>query len=147
MAVAEAAERAGSAMVGVTHAVILCGHTHVPRVMQLNDGRLLVNPGSVGLQAYDDDHLHPHLVENGTPHARYALVTRRREGWRAELRAVPYAQEDRSENRRANDRFQRTAAIGRRAPKRAHSPKQSLTIFQRWSARDAGGTSAVRSPE
>jgi Icc-related predicted phosphoesterase len=31
--------------------LILCGHTHLPRMMQLDDGRLIVNPGSVGLQA------------------------------------------------------------------------------------------------
>jgi len=116
---AEAAERAGSTMAGVTHAVILCGHTHVPRVMQLDDGRLLVNPGSVGLQAYDDDHPHPHLVENGTPHARYALVTRRREGWQVELRAVPYAQEDAARLANANGRPDwadalRTGRVGRR---------------------------------
>jgi predicted phosphodiesterase len=116
---AEADERAGSAMAGVTHGVILCGHTHVPRVMQLDDGRLLVNPGSVGLQAYDDDHPHPHLVENGAPHARYALLTRQREGWRVELRAVPYAQEDAARLADANGRPDwadalRTGRVGRR---------------------------------
>jgi hypothetical protein len=42
--------------------------------MRLDDGRLVVNPGSVGLQAYDDDHGHPHVMENGTPHARYAIA-------------------------------------------------------------------------
>lgn len=87
---AEATARAGTAQQGVAHGVILCGHTHVPRALQLGDGRLVVNPGSVGLQAYDDDHPHPHVVENGTPHARYALLTRRPAGWQVELRAVPY---------------------------------------------------------
>lgn len=87
---AEAFARAGRAQQGVRHGVILCGHTHVPRALRLLDGRLVVNPGSVGLQAYDDDYPHPHLVENGTPHARYALLTRRPAGWQVELRAVPY---------------------------------------------------------
>ncbi len=82
----EAAERAG----GVRHGLILCGHTHVPRALRLDDGRLLVNPGSVGLQAYDDGHPRPHAVENGTPHARYALLTRRGAGWQIELRAIAY---------------------------------------------------------
>lgn len=35
--------------------LILCGHTHIPRTAKLDDGRLIVNPGSVGLQAYTDD--------------------------------------------------------------------------------------------
>jgi predicted phosphodiesterase len=90
---AEASERAGAAMLGVPHAVILCGHTHVPRVLRLADGRLIVNPGSVGLQAYDDVHPHPHVIENGSPHARYALLSRRTHGWQVDLRAVPYDHE------------------------------------------------------
>jgi hypothetical protein len=75
---------------GVQAPLVLCGHTHVPRAMQLDDGRLIVNPGSVGLQAYDDDMPYPHLVENGTPHARYALLEKREYGWQVELLAVPY---------------------------------------------------------
>lgn len=82
----EVAERAGA----VRHGLMLCGHTHVPRAVRLDDGRLIVNPGSVGLQAYDDIHPQPHVVENGTPHARYALLTRRGGDWQVELRALPY---------------------------------------------------------
>jgi predicted phosphodiesterase len=87
---AEANARAGRAGQGMPHTVILCGHTHVPRVMRLGDGRLVVNPGSVGLQAYDDAQPHPHVVENGSPHARYALLERTDDGWRVELRSLPY---------------------------------------------------------
>jgi len=42
----------------------------------LADDRLVLNPGSVGLPAYDDDQPVPHIVENGTPEARYAIVQR-----------------------------------------------------------------------
>ena len=35
--------------------LLLCGHNHLPRVVQVG-GTLCVNPGSVGLPAYDDDH-------------------------------------------------------------------------------------------
>lgn len=82
----EVAERAGD----VRRDLILCGHTHVPRAVRLDDGRLVVNPGSVGLQAYDDAHPRPHVVENGMPHARYALLTRRGGEWQVEFRALPY---------------------------------------------------------
>ena len=72
-------------------ALVLCGHTHMPRALQLPDGRLVVNPGSVGLQAYDDDHLYPHVMENDTPHARYAIVESDAHGvWRAQFHQVDY---------------------------------------------------------
>ncbi len=51
---------------------------------------LVVNPGSVGLPAYDDDHPYPHVIENGAPHARYAVLEKIRRGWLIDLRAVPY---------------------------------------------------------
>ncbi len=70
--------------------LVLCGHSHVPRAVQLDDGRLIVNPGSVGLQAYDDDMPYRHVVANGTPHARYALVEKGAHGWCVEHVAVPY---------------------------------------------------------
>ncbi|MGB9988899.1 metallophosphoesterase family protein [Massilia sp. SM-13] len=83
---AEVVERAGD----VQASLILCGHTHVPRSVLLDDGRLIVNPGSVGLQAYEDVHPHPHRAENGTPHARYAMLERRGSAWLIEQIAVPY---------------------------------------------------------
>lgn len=84
----EVQERLGAAAQG-GHSLVLCGHTHVPRLVQCGE-TLVVNPGSVGLQAYDDAHPHPHVVENGAPHARYALVEKTAQGWRVDLRAVPY---------------------------------------------------------
>lgn len=68
----------------------LCGHSHLPRVLQLPGGALIVNPGSVGLQAYDDAHPHLHLIEAGSPHARWALLSRTPQGWQADLRQVAY---------------------------------------------------------
>ncbi|HLZ99262.1 MAG TPA: metallophosphoesterase family protein [Steroidobacteraceae bacterium] len=73
-----------------TAPLILCGHTHIPRVAQLANGQMIVNPGSVGIQAYYGNHPVPHTVEIGSPHARYALVEESPGGWIAELIAVPY---------------------------------------------------------
>lgn len=70
--------------------LILCGHTHLQRSMRLDDGRLIVNPGSVGLQAYEDSLPFPHRMEMGSPHARYALVTRTASGWDVDFRAIEY---------------------------------------------------------
>ena len=69
--------------------LILCGHTHVPRAVHCGD-TLVVNPGSVGLQAYEGSHPHYHCAENLSPHARYALVERRGGGWHVTHRVVPY---------------------------------------------------------
>ncbi|CDG80846.1 metallophosphoesterase family protein [Janthinobacterium agaricidamnosum] len=83
----EVASRAGD----TPAALILCGHTHLPRRVRLADGRLIANPGSVGLPAYDDDHPFPHKMENGTPHARYAIAERTADGaWSVEPVAVAY---------------------------------------------------------
>ena len=71
----EAAERAGA----VAHTLILCGHTHMPRALQLNDGRLIVNPGSVGMP-----------MALGSTDARYAVLEKLRSGWTVGLRAIPY---------------------------------------------------------
>ncbi len=67
---AEVAERLGEAPARLT----LCGHSHVAGLTRLEDGRTVANPGSVGLQAFDDDYPLPYRVENGDPRARYAIV-------------------------------------------------------------------------
>lgn len=69
--------------------VVLCGHTHMPR-LGWSAGRLVVNPGSLGLPAYDDLHPYFHLIEAGSPHARWAIVERGPAGWQAQLRATAY---------------------------------------------------------
>lgn len=96
----EIVERAGA----VSASLILCGHTHVPRIVRLDDGRLIVNPGSVGLQAYDDDQPFPHIVETGSPHARYAIATMTNGTWSAELCAVEYDWEQAARDAEANGR-------------------------------------------
>lgn len=83
---AEVAERLGP----IKARVVACGHTHVPRAVRTGTGTLIVNPGSVGLPAYDDDHPVPHVVENGAPDARYAIIEKHGEDWQASLLAVPY---------------------------------------------------------
>ncbi|RAK58212.1 metallophosphoesterase [Phenylobacterium deserti] len=101
---AEVATRAA----GAPHALILCGHTHVPRVprvRRLTDGRLVVNPGSAGLPAYKDDRPWPHVSEAGSPHARYALCERGSDGaWNAEIVEVAYDWESAARTAEAHGR-------------------------------------------
>lgn len=75
---------------GRRDALILCGHTHVPRSVRLASGQLIVNPGSVGLPAFDDTRPYVHKVENGSPDARYAIVEVVGTAWTVSLIAVPY---------------------------------------------------------
>jgi predicted phosphodiesterase len=70
--------------------LVACGHTHVPRAVHTERGQLVVNPGSVGLPAYDDIHPVPHVVETGSPDARYAIVEQIQGGWAVSLLSVPY---------------------------------------------------------
>jgi predicted phosphodiesterase len=70
--------------------LIACGHTHIPRVAHSAIGQLLVNAGSVGLQAYEDEHPHHHRVEIGDAYARYATVEKRGGHWHAQIHPVPY---------------------------------------------------------
>jgi putative phosphoesterase len=82
-----------SRRLGSEHApIILCGHTHVPRIVRLADGRSVINPGSVGLQAFSDLEPFRHAMETGAPHARYAVLERRKaaDPWQVLLRVVAY---------------------------------------------------------
>lgn len=54
--------------------VILCGHSHVNRVVRLSNGKLILNPGSVGLPAYLGNGQFRFAMESMTPHAKYALI-------------------------------------------------------------------------
>ncbi|MBY4629916.1 metallophosphoesterase family protein [Rhizobium croatiense] len=75
---------------GIDLPLILCGHTHIPRAVRLSDGRLIVNPGSVGCPAYDDDLPCYHKVEAGHPLAGYAILEKSPAGWTWQFRNVAY---------------------------------------------------------
>jgi predicted phosphodiesterase len=75
---------------GIRFPLILCGHSHVPRVVRLSDGRLIVNPGSVGCPAYSDDLPYEHKVEAGHPLASYCVIETSADGWLPQFRTVAY---------------------------------------------------------
>jgi diadenosine tetraphosphatase ApaH/serine/threonine PP2A family protein phosphatase len=78
---------------GITQSLILCAHTHLARAVRLRDGRLIVNPGSVGSPGYRDSHPFPHVIEAGTPDARYAILELVGSAWCVSFRHVPYDHE------------------------------------------------------
>lgn len=83
---AEITERLGEQRSGL----VACGHSHLPRALRTPSGQLLVNPGSVGLQAYVDDEPERYVVERGTPDANYAIVEQIAGAWHCSQHAVPY---------------------------------------------------------
>ncbi|WP_434361447.1 metallophosphatase family protein [Parasalinivibrio latis] len=84
--------------------VVACGHSHIPRSVMLSSGQLIVNPGSVGLQSYEDDEPVRHAMENCTPHASYAMLEKRAHGWHSNLIRVPYDAESAASKAMKNDR-------------------------------------------
>jgi diadenosine tetraphosphatase ApaH/serine/threonine PP2A family protein phosphatase len=79
---------------GLACRIVLCGHSHRPELIRIPDGPVIFNPGSVGAPAYDDDTPPAHVSEQGSPHARYGIVTLDGEGPdRFETIAVDYDHE------------------------------------------------------
>jgi len=82
--------------------LVLTGHSHHAGLVNC-DNMTIVNPGSVGLPAYDDDDP-PHIMASGSPHARYAVLTYTPSGWETEFIDVEYDWEAASSMARANGR-------------------------------------------
>ncbi|MEL7281368.1 MAG: metallophosphoesterase family protein [Pseudomonadota bacterium] len=83
-------EEVSSEASGIKASLLLCGHTHLPRRMDLPDGRVILNPGSVGCPGYVDDAPVRHVVQTGTSAACYAVVEKMVGGWATGFRHVPY---------------------------------------------------------
>jgi predicted phosphodiesterase len=104
----EAIEEAAGA---ISQRLILCAHTHIARAVRLSDGRLIVNPGSVGSPGYRDVHPFPHVIEAGMPDARYAILELVDGAWRATFRHVPYDHEAMAALARRNGQPQLASAL------------------------------------
>jgi predicted phosphodiesterase len=79
-----------ASVAAIPQTLILSGHSHLPRTVSLPSGTLLVNPGSVGLPAYTMDEPFPYAMESGSPHARYAILTKTSTSWQVEHIEQPY---------------------------------------------------------
>jgi predicted phosphodiesterase len=71
--------------------LVLCGHSHQQHMVRLPEGPLVLNPGSVGLS------------DIGSPHARYALVSRDNGAMTIELVALDYDHASAVNRAAAND--------------------------------------------
>lgn len=76
---------------GIDVPLLLCAHSHIPRSVRLADGRMVVNPGSVGCPGYEDPTPpRPHVMQAGTPDAAYAILEEAGGRWSVSFRQVPY---------------------------------------------------------
>lgn len=87
---------------GIKQPLMLCGHTHVARTVQLSDGRLIVNPGSVGCPGWKDDEPFHHQVDAGHALATYAVLEETQQGWQVAHRQIPYDNKPMAELARLN---------------------------------------------
>jgi len=69
---------------------VMCGHSHTARCANLSTGQVVINPGSVGLQAYKDEKPYIHKIENLTSDASYVILNVNTEEYNLELVKVPY---------------------------------------------------------
>jgi len=97
----EVRDRLGALRAGIA----LCGHTHLQRCVRLGDGALVINPGSVGLPAYAEREENPHVVESGSPHARYAIVSSDGGSWMVDFILVEYDWDEAADKARAEGRL------------------------------------------
>jgi predicted phosphodiesterase len=82
----EVARRLDGRPAGAT--LVLCGHSHYQHSAAVG-ATLVLNPGSVGFPRYagSEDF---RSAEASSPHARYALASRRADGWSLTLMALAY---------------------------------------------------------
>lgn len=97
--------------VGISASLILCGHSHIPRAVRLDDGRMVVNPGSVGCPGYEDVNPVYHVMQAGTPDASYAILEKTSAGWSTTFRQVPYDNLAMAELARKNGRNDWASAL------------------------------------
>src|ERR1700687_1343672 len=96
---------------GISRSLILCGHTHIARAVRLADGRMVINPGSVGARGYRDIPPFPQVIEAGTPDARYAILDLVDGSRRVTFRHVPYDHEAMAALARRNGQPELAAAL------------------------------------
>jgi predicted phosphodiesterase len=96
---------------GITQSLILCAHTHIARSVRLRDGRMIVNPGSVGGPGYRDVTPYPHTLEVGTPDACYAIIEKAGKRWQVTFRQVPYDHQAMAELALENQRPEWASAL------------------------------------
>jgi predicted phosphodiesterase len=69
---------------------VVCGHSRIPRCTNLSNGQVILNPGSVGIQAFKEDSPTEHIIENGYNEATYIILDVDSTQYNVELVKVAY---------------------------------------------------------
>jgi predicted phosphodiesterase len=69
---------------------VVCGHSRTPRCINLSTSQTVINPGSVGLQAFESQSPNTHRVENLSPEASYIILDVESSEYNIELVKVVY---------------------------------------------------------
>lgn len=83
---------------------IICGHSHTARCVNLSSGQVVINPGSVGLQAYKDELPFEHKIENDFSDATYIILELQDDSYNIELINVSYDYEKAAKDAEKNGR-------------------------------------------
>lgn len=85
-------EQLNSELKYVSQNVIISGHSHIPRIVSC-ENKLIINPGSVGLPAYDDDKPYYYKMETFSPFAKYSIVNIEKAGITVDQISIEYSYE------------------------------------------------------
>ncbi len=96
---------------GTRSSIILCGHSHIPRVVRVQENILIINPGSIGLPSFTDNMPEPHVKETGSPDAKYAMIECIDKKWLVDLITVPYDYEKAVQQAKKNNRLEWELAL------------------------------------
>lgn len=83
--------------------IVICGHSHVSKIVS-TDQKLIVNPGSVGLPAYDDDLPIYHKMQNYNPSSNYMVMSKTEASLKWERISLEYDFEQAAQLAEANNR-------------------------------------------
>lgn len=69
---------------------VFCGHSHKARCINLSNKQVIINPGSVGLQAFTSTTPLLHIMENFYKEATYIILEILEDSYNISLKKVPY---------------------------------------------------------
>ncbi|SJL84202.1 metallophosphoesterase family protein [Vibrio palustris] len=91
---------------GVSSPIVVCGHTHTARCVELTTGQIVINPGSVGLQAYTDDEPNVHSMQSYSSAASYVILQGKPDGkWDIVFHKVMYDVESAARAAKKQERY------------------------------------------
>ncbi|WP_372751236.1 metallophosphoesterase [Labilibaculum sp.] len=73
----------------IKQGIVCCGHSHVSKIVRTAK-KVIVNPGSVGLPAYDDELPIYHKMENHKPNSNYVVMKKSHDSLKLNRISVEY---------------------------------------------------------